>query len=125
MPQSPSDRLINRITALHRSLQLDEGGKLSTMERDLMLGYLRELYEIYATHQEGKPYTPPPGRSAKTHTSPRAQARSTHAAPRAGNKAATTDSRAGFNQPHSATSPRATTGTHHFLLGWFGGQIPV
>ncbi len=25
-----------------------------------MLGYLRELYEIYATHQEGKPYTPPP-----------------------------------------------------------------
>lgn len=60
MPQSPSDRLINRITALHRSLQLDEGGKLSTMERDLMLGYLRELYEIYATHQEGKPYTPPP-----------------------------------------------------------------
>ena len=60
MPQSPADRLINRISALHRSLQLDEGGKLSTMERDLMLGYLRELYEIYATHQEGKPYTPPP-----------------------------------------------------------------
>lgn len=59
MTQSPSDRLIKRITALHRSLQLDEGGKLSTMERDLMLGYLRELYEIYATHQEGKPYTPP------------------------------------------------------------------
>lgn len=60
MPQSPADRLINRITALHRSLQLDDGGKLSTMERDLMLGYLRELYEIYASHQEGKPYAPPP-----------------------------------------------------------------
>lgn len=58
MSQSPSDRLIKRITALHRSLQLDEGGKLSTMERDLMLGYLRELYEIYATHQKGKPYAP-------------------------------------------------------------------
>ena len=25
-----------------------------------MLGYLRELYEIYATHKDGKPYAPPP-----------------------------------------------------------------
>jgi hypothetical protein len=63
MAQSPADRLISRITALHKSLQLDDGGKLSTMERDLMLGYLREIYEIYATHQEGKPYTPPPAPS--------------------------------------------------------------
>lgn len=59
MPQSPADRLIKRISALHRSVQLDEGGKLSAMERDLMLGYLRELYEIYATHRESNPYAPP------------------------------------------------------------------
>lgn len=62
MSQSSADRLISRITALHKSLQLDEGGKLSAMERDLMLGYLRELYELYA---EGgtvrvKKVTPPP-----------------------------------------------------------------
>lgn len=55
MSQSSADRLISRITALHKSLQLGEGSKLSAMERDLMLGYLRELYEIYATHQEEKP----------------------------------------------------------------------
>lgn len=52
MPQSPADRLISRITALHKSLQLGEGHKISAMERDLMLGYLRELYEIYAGHLE-------------------------------------------------------------------------
>lgn len=52
MPQSPADRLISRITALHKSLQLGEGHKISAMERDLMLGYLRELYEIYAGHHE-------------------------------------------------------------------------
>ena len=48
MSQSSADRLISRINALHKSLQLDEGGKPSAMERDLMLGYLRELYELYA-----------------------------------------------------------------------------
>jgi len=53
MAQSSSDRLISRINALHKSLQLDAGGKLSAMERDLMLGYLRELYELYAIHGEG------------------------------------------------------------------------
>jgi hypothetical protein len=59
MPQSSSDRLISRINALHKSLQLDAGGKLSAMERDLMLGYLRELYELYAMHREA-PATPTP-----------------------------------------------------------------
>ncbi|WP_157472124.1 hypothetical protein [Neolewinella persica] len=67
MSQSSSDRLISRINALHKSLQLDAGGKLSAMERDLMLGYLRELYELYATHGEAPakvvaapPSAPPP-----------------------------------------------------------------
>lgn len=63
MSQSSANRLISRITALHKSLQLDEGGKLSAMERDLMLGYLRELYELYAeggvTRRE-KTVAPPP-----------------------------------------------------------------
>ncbi|MEM9258554.1 MAG: hypothetical protein AAGA62_02840 [Bacteroidota bacterium] len=61
MPQPSADRLISRITALHKSLQLDAGGKLSAMERDLMLGYLRELYEIYAQPEEApKPAPAPP-----------------------------------------------------------------
>ncbi|WP_157501436.1 hypothetical protein [Lewinella sp. 4G2] len=49
MPQTNADRLLNRISALHKSLQLDEGGHISKMERDLMLNYLREFYEIYAS----------------------------------------------------------------------------
>lgn len=58
---SPSaDRLISRINALHKSLQLDEGAKLSAMERDLMLGYLRELYELYAHGAERRVATPQP-----------------------------------------------------------------
>lgn len=59
MPHSQANRLLNRINALHKSLQLDEGGSLSTMERDLMLGYLRELYEYYL-NAAGQPATPPP-----------------------------------------------------------------
>ncbi|MEM9837435.1 MAG: hypothetical protein AAF828_13080, partial [Bacteroidota bacterium] len=63
MSQSSADRLISRINALHKSLQLDAGGKLSAMERDLMLGYLRELYELYANPvapAASKPPPPPP-----------------------------------------------------------------
>ncbi len=68
MPSSSANRLISRITALHKSLQLDEGGKISAMERDLMLGYLRELYELYAHGSEQRrvaapkavPAPPPP-----------------------------------------------------------------
>ncbi len=48
MSPSKADRLISRITALHHSLQLDkdEAGP-SRLERDLMLGYLREVYDLY------------------------------------------------------------------------------
>lgn len=59
MSTSNADRLINRINALHKSLQLDEAGHLSTMERDLMLGYLRELYEFYAHYEAGRPAAAP------------------------------------------------------------------
>ncbi|NJB87171.1 hypothetical protein GGR26_002948 [Lewinella marina] len=48
MLQSKADKLLNRITALHRSLQLnDEDDAPSALERDLMLGYLRDLYAVY------------------------------------------------------------------------------
>ncbi|PPK87106.1 hypothetical protein CLV84_0040 [Neolewinella xylanilytica] len=48
MTQAKADKLLNRITALHRSLQLDDQDDApSTLERDLMLGYLRDLYTIY------------------------------------------------------------------------------
>ena len=52
MAQTNADRLLNRITALHKSLHLDDGGHISKMERDLMLTYLREFYEIYAEGSE-------------------------------------------------------------------------
>ncbi len=48
MSQTKADKLLNRITALHRSLQLDdEDDAPSALERDLMLGYLRDLYALY------------------------------------------------------------------------------
>ena len=53
-----ADRLLNRITALHKSLQLADG-KASAMERDLMLGYLREFYEIYAHPVADQPASTP------------------------------------------------------------------
>jgi len=69
---SPSaERLISRINALHKSLQLDEGAKPSAMERDLMLGYLRELYELYA---HGIDRSVAPSRAASAPATPPAPA---------------------------------------------------
>ena len=49
MAQTQADKLLNRITALHRSLRLeDQDDTPSALERDLMLGYLRDLYAIYS-----------------------------------------------------------------------------
>ena len=52
MPETSSaNKLLSRITALHRSLSVGDDGSSdppSALERDLMLGYLREFYEIYA-----------------------------------------------------------------------------
>ncbi|MCP9237420.1 hypothetical protein [Lewinella sp. JB7] len=55
MSPSKADRILSRITALHHSLQLDkdESGP-STLERDLMLGYLRELYDLYLNAGESQ-----------------------------------------------------------------------
>ncbi|MBB4078800.1 type IV secretory pathway VirB10-like protein [Lewinella aquimaris] len=55
MSQSKADRILSRITALHHSLQLDkdESGP-SALERDLMLGYLRELYDLYLNAGEAQ-----------------------------------------------------------------------
>ena len=48
MSQAKADKLLNRITALHRSLRLEDADDApSPLERDLMLGYLRDLYAIY------------------------------------------------------------------------------
>ena len=49
MAQTQADKLLNRITALHRSLRLEDADDTpSALERDLMLGYLRDLYAIYS-----------------------------------------------------------------------------
>lgn len=66
MSSSSADRLISRINALHKSFQLDDGGQLSAMERDLMLGYLRELYELYAHHGGRPAVVEPAARPAPT-----------------------------------------------------------
>lgn len=38
--------LLEKINALHKSVSLDNG-EISTIERDLMLSYIRQLYEAY------------------------------------------------------------------------------
>ncbi|WP_420457684.1 hypothetical protein [Neolewinella sp.] len=54
MPPIPkADRLLRRITTLHEQLQQDDDSP-SRLERDLMLGYLREFYTVYAGLDEPK-----------------------------------------------------------------------
>jgi hypothetical protein len=61
MAQTKADKLLSRIVNLHRSLQEDtDGDGPSSLERDLMLGYLRELYEVYTEQQEETAPAPPP-----------------------------------------------------------------
>ncbi|NJC26693.1 hypothetical protein [Neolewinella antarctica] len=67
MPQTNADRLLRRITALHKSLHLEEGGHVTSMERDLMLNYLRDLHEIYAS---GSVASPVPGSDKLTFATP-------------------------------------------------------
>lgn len=73
MPNNDADRLLKRITALHNSLRLEPDGPPSSMERDLMLKYLRDLYEIYGDSDTAtapsvpakrQPAPPPPRREA-------------------------------------------------------------
>ncbi len=64
MPPIPkSDRLLRRITTLHEQLQQD-GDTPSRLERDLMLGYLRELYTVYTELDEPKEKPKPKEKTA-------------------------------------------------------------
>ena len=55
MPPIPkADRLLRRITTLHEQLRQDDDDSPSRLERDLMLGYLRELYAVYTELDEPK-----------------------------------------------------------------------
>lgn len=47
MDAKKADRLLNRINALHKSLAPGGDGDISAIEKDLMLSYLRQLYEVY------------------------------------------------------------------------------
>ena len=56
--------LLEKINALHKSVSLDKG-EVSGIERDLMLSYIRQLYEAYlntevSTTSTPKLQTPPP-----------------------------------------------------------------
>ena len=64
MNSPQADRLLSRITALHKSLQLDPDQAPSALERDLMLGYLRELYDCYREAGAAPASPPPPKRAA-------------------------------------------------------------
>ena len=66
-----ADRLLRRITTLHEQFKDDEDHP-SRLERDLMLGYLRELYEVY-TQVEGQ--------SAAVDTTPASAQRPERSAP--------------------------------------------
>ncbi len=66
MANPKADRLLQRITALHKSLQLDPDTDPSAMERDLMLGYLRDLYDCYLN--QDTPVVPPAPRPAPVST---------------------------------------------------------
>ena len=60
MAQTQADKLLSRITALHRSLRLEDADDTpSALERDLMLGYLRDLYAIYLAVDPQSAATPP------------------------------------------------------------------
>ena len=60
MAQTQADKLLSRITALHRSLRLEDADDTpSPLERDLMLGYLRDLYAIYLEVGTVSAATPP------------------------------------------------------------------
>ncbi len=64
MELSKSKIILKKITALHESAEAFEGG-MSKMERDLILHYLRELYELIAieplkeSREEERPRTEP------------------------------------------------------------------
>ncbi|CAH1000942.1 hypothetical protein LEM8419_01962 [Neolewinella maritima] len=65
MPPIPkADRLLRRITTLHDQLRQDDDAP-SRLEQDLMLGYLRELYLLYAEPTEIPAADPKPEPRAK------------------------------------------------------------
>ena len=79
MANQKADLLLQRITALHKSLRLDPDTAPSAMERDLMLGYLRELYDAYRDTEAvsaaaAKPTPPPAPRPAPAPVPPPAPA---------------------------------------------------
>ena len=53
MDSKQASKILERIVAIHKSLQLESGGSLSKMERDLLLDYLRQLYDFYHAHPTG------------------------------------------------------------------------
>lgn len=56
MNRTQAKILLEKINALHKSMDLDEGN-ITPIERDLMLSYLRQLYEVFLSN-EGASVTP-------------------------------------------------------------------
>lgn len=65
MDTKKAGQLLDRINALHKSLTIIEGDEISDIERDLMLSYLRRLYDIYLADQQTV-VSPPPKKSRRT-----------------------------------------------------------
>ena len=64
MDTKKAGQLLDRINALHKSLTLVYDEDMSSIERDLMLSYLRRLYDLYhapaAVKVKASAPTPPP-----------------------------------------------------------------
>lgn len=55
--------LLEKINALHKSISLDKGD-VSSIERDLMLSYIRQLYEAYLSSEVTTTAAPPKAKVA-------------------------------------------------------------
>ncbi|MEO0787803.1 MAG: hypothetical protein AAFY36_04020 [Bacteroidota bacterium] len=58
MDSKQAGQMIERLLAIHKSLQMEQNRGISTLERDTVLDYLRKLYDYYHEQQPSKGKTP-------------------------------------------------------------------
>lgn len=58
MPLHQSKNLLDKINSLYQNISLD--GEISSIERDLMLSYIRQFYEAILAESSAQPVIPPP-----------------------------------------------------------------
>lgn len=58
MDSTQAGQMIERLLAMHKSLQMEKDRGISTLERDTILDYLRKLYDHYHEQQPSKTKAP-------------------------------------------------------------------